>query len=190
MKRITLILATVALTVLAGCGTDKAFIQAQSDAAMAASKARVAEAEAEVERARAVQAIAPKIDAGGASAYLIATALKGLTVPQQAQAPAVQRPRDFLDYLSAFTGVVGALGNVAVPIITVKEGGKTSRAGFERDLGVERARQVGETARVQSVAQIARDVAAATPQPNITLSGTGVIGGGSYAVTTTTTTHK
>lgn len=187
----TLVIVAAAL-LLAACASDKDFLRAQADAAVAAGNARVAEAQAAAEQARAVQALAPKIDAGGASAYLVATALKGLTSPASTpSAPAVQRPRDFLDYLAGFAGLVGAVANIAVPIVTVKEGGKTARAGYERDLGVEQARQLGETSRTQAISQIARDVAANTPQPNITLSGTGVIGSGSYTgpVTTTTTTN-
>jgi hypothetical protein len=169
----------ITLLLLAGCATtDQAYLKAQADAAVAAGNARVAEA-------NAVIALAAKIDAGGASAYLTATALKGLSSSQQVQ---VHRPRDFLDYFAAITNAVGVLGNVAIPIVTVKEAGKTSRAGFERDLGVEQARQVGESHRITSVAQIARDVAAAAPTVNnsYTLSGTGVIGDGTYNVTTTT----
>jgi hypothetical protein len=179
--------AAFAALFISGCASDQAYLKAQADAAVANGQARVAEAHAEAERARAVIALASKIDAGGASAYLTATALKGLTAPREAPVQ-VARPRDFLDYLSAFTNAVGVLGNVAIPIVTVKEAGKTSRAGFERDLGVERARQVGESHRIDSVAGIASAVAAAAPTVNnsYTLSGTGVIGDGTYAVTTTT----
>lgn len=188
-KRILAIGAAAAALFISGCAGDQAFHKAQAEAAVANGNARVAEANAKAEEARAVIAIAPKIDAGGAAAYLMATALKGMGASSAPQPVTVQRSRDFIDYLNAFTHTVGVLGQVAIPIVTVKESGKTSRAGFERDLGVEQARQLGETARVTSISQIARDVAASRPSVTntYTVGGDGVIGDGTFTVTTTTT---
>jgi hypothetical protein len=192
MKRVMILGAALAALALSSCAND-AYLKAQADAAVADGNARVAEAQARAEEARAVIALSAKVDAGGAAAYLVtgklATALGsggGTT-----RVAAVQRPRDWLDYFQAFTSAVGTIGNIAVPIITVRESGKTSRAGFDRDVRVEEARQTGETGRIQSVAQIARDVVTNRPDPsvtnNYTLSGNGVIGNGTYNAPTTTT---
>jgi hypothetical protein len=186
----TLVALTVAAVTLTGCASDQAYLKAQADAAIADGNARVAEASARAEEARAVIALAPRIDAGGAAGYLMVKELKSALGSGGAHpVAAVQRPRDFLDYFQAFTQAAAVLGNIAVPLVTVKEAGKTSRAGFDRDIHVEQARQVGETSRIGSVAQIARDVAANQPTPSITnnIGGNGVIGSGTYTAPTTTT---
>lgn len=193
MKRILILAGAVAAaaSLLTGCASDQAYLKAQADAAVADGNARVAEANARAEEARAVIALSAKVDAGGAAGYLIASKLGGLSSRSERTAVAVARPRDWLDYLNGVTSAVATLGNIAVPIVTMKEAGKTSRAGFDRDVRVEEARQGGETSRITSVAQIARDVAANQPTPSITnytLSGNGVIGNGTYTVTTNTTT--
>lgn len=179
--KVSLIVATVAAALLAGCASDQAYLKAQADAAVAAGNARVAEAQAAAEEARAVIALSAKIDAGGATAYLVAKAMKGVAAPQVVSAP-IRRPRDFLDYLQAFTATVSAVGNIAVPIVSVRENGRTQRELYATNVQIEQARQTGESGRFQSVADIAAQVAAAQPQPNITytLSGTGVIGNGAY----------
>jgi uncharacterized membrane protein YgcG len=192
MSRRLIALAAAAAMLVAGCATDESYLRAQADAAIADGNARVAEAQAKAEEARAVIAVAGKLDAGGAAAYVLGMTLKGAAGAQRTAPVTVQRPRDALDYIHAATGVVSALGTIAVPIVTVKEAGKTQRAGFERDMGVENARQAGESHRIGSVAQIARDVAASRPSVTntYTVGGDGVIGDGTYTVSTTTTTNR
>lgn len=188
MRKVLIIGAVAIAALAAGCAGDKEYIKAQAEAITAQSNARVEEARAKSEEARAVIAVAGKLDAGGAAAYVLGLAFKDRGGASSSPAVAqVQRPRDFLDYLQGFSSAVGALGNVAVPIITVRENGKTQRELYRTNIAIEQARQSGETGRVQSVAQIASEVAANTPQPSITLSGTGVIGAGTYTGPVTTT---
>lgn len=177
MKRtIAIIAAGLAVLALAACSSDQALLKAQADAAVADGNARVAEAQARAEEARAVIALAPKIDAGGASAYLIAKAVGGVQAPRT-QPVTIQRPRDWLDYLQGVTGVVSALGNIAVPIVTVKENGRTQRELYARDVSIEQARQSGETWRIATVAQIASDVAAGRPNTTINVGRDATLGG-------------
>ena len=187
LKRVLFYFAAAIAVLLAGCANDQAFLKAQADAATAASQARVAEAQAAAEEAKAVQRLADKIDAGGASAYLLAKALKGIAAPAP-QPVAIQRPRDWLDYLDGVTRFVGTAGNIAVPIVTVRESNKTARAGYDRDVRVEEARQAGESARIATVGQIASDVASRPPNVTntYTMNGQGVLGSGTYTGPVTT----
>lgn len=180
MNKILLMLAAaLAAAMLSGCATSNtAYIEAQKAALVRDSDARVAEA-------TAIVAVAGKLDAGGASAYLVAVAMRG-TAGSAASRPAIERPRDWLDYLTGVTGAVGGLardlGAIAVPIVTVREAGKTQRAGFDRDVQVEQSRQVGETARIATVGQIATSVATAPRPPStvvtVTAGGDSIVGGG------------
>lgn len=197
MKRLLLIAAAAAAVFISGCGNDKALLKAQADVATAQSNARVEEAKAEQERARAVIAVSSKLDAGGAAAYVLGITIgKNIGSAPQLVQQQVQRPRDWLDYITgtaqAFSSVATALTPLGLGIVNAQ----TTRASYQRDVSLEQARQGGESSRIQSVGSIAIEVARNQPQANITnntttLSGTGVIGSGTYTgpVTTTTTTH-
>lgn len=195
MKRAIFFAAVAAAVFISGCAGEKEFLKAQADSITAQSNARVAEAQQKSEEARAVIAVAAKLDAGGAAAYVLGLAFKGVGNQAPVAAVTVQRPRDWLDYMNGLTAAVGAIGNIATPIVLSREAGKTARAGFDRDVRVEEARQGGESSRVTSVAQIARDVAANQPTPSnttttYTLSGTGVLGSGTYTGPVSTTTTR
>ncbi len=147
MKRILIIAAASAAVFISGCTNDQAFVKAQADAITAQSNARVEEAKAAAEEAKAVQALSAKIDAGGASAYLVAKALKGMTGAGSAPVQVVQRPRDWVDYVQAGSTLISAIANVAVPIVTVKETSKTQRYLAEQNVYMEAQRQTGESTR-------------------------------------------
>lgn len=164
----------LAALALAGCATTTdPYIEAQKAALVREGDARVAEAQA-------IAAIAGKLDAGGAAAYAVMVAMRGAQAGHQPVR--VERPRDWLDYANGVAGIIGSLGQVAVPIITVREAGKTSRAGFARDVAVEEARQSGESARIQSIGAIATSVATAPRPPTtsitVTAGGDAVVQGG------------
>lgn len=136
---------------LSACGGDQAFVKAQADAITAQSNARVEEAKAAAEQAKAVQALSAKIDAGGASAYLVATALKGMTGAGSAPAPqAVQRPRDWFDYLQGGVQMFASVANAVSPIAVALDAGKTNRRVSDNSVLLEGQRQGGETARFAS----------------------------------------
>jgi hypothetical protein len=146
---------------VSGCASDQAFVQAQADAIKA-------QADARVEEAKAIVALAGKIDAGGASAYLIATAMSKAQGQQQ-----VYRPRDFLDYLDGIGRFVANVGAVAVPIVQIRESNQTIRAGYSRDVQVEGYRQLGESARIQTVGDIAISAVNAPRPPGIQITAGG-----------------
>lgn len=163
------ILAIAALA-LAGCASQSAFVEAQKAALVRESDARVAEAQA-------IAAVAGKLDAGGAAAYAVMVAMRG--AGQGAYQARVERPRDFLDYLAGVSQAIGIIGNVAVPIITVRESGKTSRAGFDRDVRVEEARQTGETGRVTAIGTAMANLGLRpTTSITVTAGGDSLVGSG------------
>src|SRR5205085_2830322 len=143
---------------------------------------RVAEATAAAEEARAIQKLADKVDAGGAAAYLVAKALKGLGGAGAAASTStlIQRPPGLLEASQEARAWIRDAGGLLLPAYQIREQGKTTRAGYDRDVRVEDSRQGGETSRIQSVAGIAAAVAANQPSPNVTTtytpSGAGVIG--------------
>jgi ABC-type amino acid transport substrate-binding protein len=166
--------AALAALALVGCAsTQNAYIEAQKAALVREGDARVAEA-------NAIAAVAGKLDAGGAAAYAVTVALRGVS-SSQVRAP-IERPRDWLDYLNGVTSAVATIGNIAVPIISVREAGKTQRAGFDRDVAVESARQGGESARIATVGQIAAAVGTAPRPPTTVITvnagGDSIVGGG------------
>jgi hypothetical protein len=194
------IAAAAAAVFISGCAGDKEFLKAQAEAAIAAGNARVAEAQAAAEEARAVQALAGKLDATGASNYLLAKAIKGLPGAQASTqvSAAIQRPPGFLEAFQEARSWIRDVGGLAVPWMQIRETSRTARAGYDRDVRLEEVRQGGESSRIQSVSQIAREVASGQ-RPNVTINtntfgGDGVIGGGNQANNrstnnTTTTTN-
>lgn len=190
MNRFTALLkAAIAAVLLSACAHDNELAKAQANAEAARSNARVAEAQAAVEEAKAVQRLADKVDAGGASAYLVAKALKGVAAPQQVVQ--VQQPQSLW----------GVAWQSLLQLTDIALRGYGIKAG--RDVGIAQVNANRDTAIASYGAftamggSIERAGTAGypyvqAPQPNITntLSGTGVLGSGSYVgpVTTTTTT--
>jgi len=171
---IRLLIFLAAALALAGCATTPdPYLEAQRAALVREGDARVAEAQA-------IAAIAGKLDAGGAAAYAVAVAMRGAQAGHQPVR--VERPRDWMDALQAVSGFVGAIGNVAVPIVSIRANRDTAIAGYNRDVRVEEARQAGETSRVQSVGAIATSVATAPRPPTtsitVTAGGDSVVQGG------------
>lgn len=184
----SLIGAAVAALLISGCATvDKDVAKAQADAQVQAGKARVAEAEASAEESRAVIALAAKIDAGGASAYLVAKALKGLGAQPQ-QVVQVSQPQSLW----------GLAWQSALQVADIVMRGYGIKA--TRDVGIVQSNNQAATtiASYGAFGQMGQSIERAgtagypyvqAPQPNITqtLSGTGVLGSGSYVGPVTTT---
>lgn len=165
----------LAALALAGCATTTdPYIEAQKAALVREGDARVAEAQA-------IAAIAGKLDAGGAAAYAVMVAMRGAQAGHQSVR--VERPRDWMDALQAVSGFIGAVGNVAVPIVSIRSSRDTAIAGYNRDIRLEEARQSGESARIQSIGAIATSVATAPRPPTtsitVTAGGDAVVQGGS-----------
>lgn len=177
---------------LAGCAGDTALAKAQADAAVAQGNARVAEAQAKAEEAKAVQALATKVDAGGATAYLVATALKGLAQP--APAPVIaQAPQSML--AAAFNAVL-QVADIGLRAYGIKAGRDVSIASTnaQRDTAIASYGAFTTMGGQIATAGTAGYPYVQSPQANVTLSGTGVIGSGTYtgpvSTTTTTTTSR
>lgn len=189
IRRALAIAAAAAAVFISGCATDPAVAKAQADAQVMAGQVRVAEANRDAEEARAVQALAAKVDSGGAAAYLIAKAMKGLsTAPVQV----VQREPESL---------LGLAWRSLLQVADIALRGYGIRTNRDVSLAATSANRDVSLASYATFAQMGSQIAAAgiagypfiqTPQPNVTLSGTGVIGSGTYTgpVTTTTTTTR
>jgi hypothetical protein len=192
MKKLTIYLgAALAALFISGCAHDNELAKAQADANVAQANARVAEATASAEESRAVTALAAKIDAGGASAYLIAKALKGIGV--QSQAVQVSQPQSIAGMAWQALLQLTDLGLRAYGIKAVRDTNIT-QSNNNRDVAL--STNATFSAGMGAIAQAgaAGYPYIQAPQPNITqtLSGTGVLGSGSYTapVTTTTTTTR
>lgn len=166
--------AILAAVTLAGCAsTQDAYIEAQKAALVREGDARVAEAQA-------IAAVAVKLDAGGAAAYAVMVANRGAM--QGAYQARVERPRDWLDYLEGVARSVSYVANAWTPIASIRASRDVQIAGFNRDIGMAQVQQLGETARIQSVAGIATSIGTA-PQPpttsiTVTAGGDSVVGSG------------
>lgn len=190
-KRILAIAAAAAAVFLSACATDPAVEKARADAMVMAGNVRVAEATAAAEEARAVQALAAKVDAGGASAYLVAKALKGLGAPQAPQVVQVQQPQSLF----------GLAWQSLLQVADIALRGYGIKAG--RDVGIVQSNNQAATSIASygafttmgghiATAGVAGYPYVQAPAPNITntLSGTGVLGSGSYVGPVTTTTTR
>lgn len=186
-----LFLVAAALLVLGGCATNEVK-KAEADAVVAMGNARVAEAQAAAEEAKAVQLLASKIDAGGASAYLIAKAMKGLgggAAPQQVAA----QPQNL--WGMAFNALL-AVADRGLQFWGIKAGRdvaiaqsnnsrdvamSTNQAFLGMGSSIERAGIAGYPF-VQAPGAITN-----TNHNTWTLSGTGVLGNGTYQAPVTNT---
>jgi hypothetical protein len=191
-KALFALAGVLALVSLAGCAGDSALAKANADAAVAQGNARVAEAQAKAEEAKAVQALASKVDAGGATAYLVATALKGLAQPAPAQivTQAPQNP------IAAVFSAVLQVADLGLRAYGIKAGRDVSIASTnaQRDTAIASYGAFTSMGGQIATAGTAGYPYVQAPQPNITLSGTGVIGSGVYtgpvSNTTNTTTNR
>lgn len=183
--------AAIAALLLSACANDNAMLKAQADATAAVANARVAEAQAAAEQAKAVQALAPKIDAGGASAYLIATAMKGMAHPPAPQVQ-VQQPQSMLGL--AWQSVLqvadialrgyGIKSNRDVQIVSSNNNRDVALGSYNAFAAMGGQIATAGTAGYPYVQAPAANVTTTT------LSGQGVIGNGTYTgPVTTTTTH-
>lgn len=192
MKRLLILAAALAALLLSGCGTTAEERRAASDHQAALINLRTVEAAARLEEAKAEAELAKKVDAGGAAAYLMAKALKG-AAPTQA-APAPQQPHS----------IAGMAWQALLQVadIALKGWGiKVNRDVSLRTSDNNRDVALASYATFATMGGAIRDAGVAgypyvqAPPPNITntytLSGTGVLGNGTYTgpVTTTTTTN-
>lgn len=179
----------LALFALGGCAGDKDLLKAQADAAVAAGNARVAEAQASAEESKAVQRLADKIDAGGATAYLVAKALKGLAGPAPAPQVVVQQPSN---PIAAAFSVLLQVADVGLRAYGIKAGRDASIASTnaQRDTAIASYGAFTSMGTSIATAGVAGYPYVQAPQANQTLSGNGVIGSGTYTGPVTTTTTR
>jgi hypothetical protein len=188
MKNLALAaLIGVAMFALSACSSNTELVRAQVQASEAQSLARIEEAKAAAAEAQAVKALADRIDAGGASAYLIAKAMKGIAQPvHQVQ---VAQPRSTVETIF---GAVLQVADVALRAYGIKSGADMAIAATNatRDTSIASYGAFTTMGGHIATAGTAGYPYVQAPAPNVTLSGTGVIGAGTYTgpVTTTNTT--
>lgn len=187
-----LLTAAFAAVFLSACPSNDALVRAQADAAIAAGNARVEEAKAATQEAIAVQKLADKIDATGASNYLLVKALKGLGLGQPApQQVVVQQPQSLFGLAWQALLQVADIGLRGYGIKAGRDVAIT-QSNNATALGISTNGTFASMGGSIERAGIAGYPYVQAPAANITntLSGTGVLGSGSYAapVTTTTTT--
>jgi hypothetical protein len=178
-----------------GCTQDKELLRAQAQAETRASELGIARAQADAEESRAVQRLADKIDAGGATAYLVSKALTrggvvGGTSP--APAPVVSMP---MNPVAALFQAVLQTADVALRAYGIKAGRDVAIASTnaQRDTAIASYGAFTSMGSAIATAGTAGYPYIQAPAANVTttLSGTGVLGSGTYTgpVTTTTTTR-
>jgi hypothetical protein len=191
MKSIKLLLtAALAAVFISGCASNDVK-KAEADAAIAQGNARVAEAQASAEEARAVQRLADKVDAGGATAYLLAKAFKGMGLgAQPAAAPAP--PQNLWGV--AFNTLL-AVADRGLQFWQIKSGRDVAMAqsANARDVAISTNQAFLGMGSYVRDAGIAGYPFVQAPAANVTntytLSGTGVLGSGTYTGPITTTTN-
>jgi hypothetical protein len=172
-----------------GCTQDKELLRAQAQAETRASEATIARAQADAEESRAVQRLADKLDAGGATAYLVA---KVLGRPQAPTQVIQQAPQSFF----------GLAWQSALQVADLALRGYGIKAQRDTAIASTNAQRDTAIASYGAFTSMGSSIATAgtagypyiqAPAANVTttLSGTGVLGSGTYTgpVTTTTTTR-
>lgn len=196
MKRISMVFGLlIAAFFISGCASNDGYYKA-------VLAAQVAQADADNAKWRAVEAGMAKAspEAAGMAAMAIALGGKG----SDAQRVQIAPPRDgwdiFLQGLTAFSTLTNVVGNAITPIRLAQEARKGNEVMYAANVAIEQARGASATAiNGQTVSALsATAIAAATaPRGAVTttmisnsLSGTGVLGNGTYTgpVTTTTST--
>lgn len=187
--------AVIAAIFLAGCASNESRL-AEANYATAVANQRTAEAQAAAEQAKTVGKLAEKIDAGGASAYLIATALKGLGLGQGPAPVQIQQPQSVfslawqtaLQVADIALRGYGIKANRDVNLVQSNNNRDVSIASYGAFTTMGSAIASAGTAGYAYVQAPAANVTTT----NTTLSGTGVLGSGTYTgpVTNTTTTTR
>lgn len=184
-----LIGAALAALFISGCTTNETR-QAEANYASAIANQRTAEAQAAAEEAKTIGKLADKVDAGGASAYLIAKALKGIGLGQAQPVQVVQQPQS----------IFGLAWQSVLQVADIALRGYGIKAN--RDLGMTQSNNNRDVsiASYGAFTTLGHDITAgyqyvqapgATTTTSNTLSGTGVLGSGTYtAPVTTTTTNR
>lgn len=159
MKILRIFAALVVATVLAGCGHAEYFklmaeqVRIQGDLAVKGEELKIEKVKAEKEKWAAMKegattdmgrvmlgvAVLASEISGGAKAADSKPVLPVFNVPP---------PRDFVDYLNAGANMVGALGNILVPINRDNKSAKVQIASLEAGVEQERVRQNGENGRI------------------------------------------
>lgn len=184
------LLAAIAALLISGCASNDTR-KAEADAQVAIGNARVAEAQAAAEEAKAVQRLADKVDAGGASAYLIAKALKGMGASQPVQV--AQAPQSAWGAAWQAVLAVADVGLRVYGIKSVRDVG-IAQSNNQRDVAI--STNGAFTSMGQSIATAGTagypyvQAPGATTTNTLTLSGTGVLGSGTYTGPVTTTTSR
>lgn len=191
MRHFAAIVAASAAFFMSACANDNAMLKAQADATAAQAQARVAEAQARAEEAKAVQALAPKVDAGGAAAYLIAKAMGQHKSEPGSGSVQVQQPQSLLGL--AWQSLL-QVADVGLRAYGIKVAGDVAMNNSNNARETSVASYGAFTSMGQSIAQAgtAGYPYVQAPQANVTttLSGTGVIGSGSFSAPITTTTNR
>lgn len=199
MKRILAV--SLAALALAGCATDghmeiaKALVEQQGKLDVEREKTRQLQAQADTARAKAIEVGMGK---GEIAATVGVAMLAGADMVKSAAGSGKSEsksdvnpmllalskpPEDWLDksarLFRTFTGGVAELAAAANPIMIARENGKSQRAGFDRDVRIEEARQGGETSRVIAYAGTNAQVmtALANRAPTNTITTTTTISG-------------
>ena len=193
MKRISMFGLLIAALFIGGCATNDNYY-------LAVQAAQVAQANAEAAKWNAVSAGMAKASPEGAGMAAMAIALGGKG--SDAQRVQIAPPRDGWDYfvqgVAAFGTLTNAVGSIVTPIRLAQESRKTNEAMYAANVAIERARGAsasainGQTVSALSATAIAAATAprgaVTTTNTTNTLSGTGVLGNGTYSPVTTTTT--
>lgn len=186
MKSIALI-AAVALT---GCATQDYKLYAESQIAIAQAKAS-----ADIAKYQALSKIAESGDATSKVAAVLSLQMNGAAPQQQQQ---INAPRSFGDHAFQWASLlIPTTSTLMSNIYTVKSQTNLgiTQSNNATALGVAQSNNATATATNTANAFVATATAGFTsntaiagkiqaPQPNITLSGTGVIGNGTYTQTT------
>ena len=195
LKRLQFYIAVALAALLAGCATtNDAYYAAVKAQLEAQSRDNVARFQADAARWNAVAAIAPKLDASGAAAATGIAFAQGAAagVPPQSQgALAIAPPKS--GWETAWTTAL-QVADVGLRVYGIKVGGDVAIRQSDNQAATAIASYGAFTSMGGAIerAGTAGYPYVQSPQPNVTLSGTGVIGSGSYSYTgpvTTTTTR-
>lgn len=159
MKALLAIMMSLAL---AGCAHEQfyaaqmAAIQANKEIAAKDADARVEQAKADSKKWDAMTAAANTGNPVALAALGTAVAISEVKGGYMAREPArpvfqVERAKDFFDYAEQTSRVAANFAQAITPAYIAHENAVTQRAGYQRDLFVERYRQDGESQRVAAI---------------------------------------
>lgn len=191
-KRVALAIAALAMLVMAGgCATTNETRKAEADAQVAVGNARVAEAQAAAKQAEADKVLYDKLDATGAGYALLVRQLKGLGLGAPQQQIVQTQPASVWGL--AWQAAIG-VADVALRAYGIKatrDVGITN-SNNQRDIAVSTnnaflgmGHEIG-AAGIAGYPYIQAPGAITTTTTTNTLSGTGVLGTGTYTGPVTT----